>query len=90
MKNIKLVYAKKIDDDESITGLLNISVNPPIVFCYCDEQASKVILNAIERSDKIEEIISKVSLSNISVTSFGDGFETAIKQIRQELKSIES
>jgi len=87
---MNLVYVKKINNDESLTGLVNVSVNPPFVFCYCDEHNANFILKAIEKSNRIEEIISKVSLSNVSITSFGDGFETAIKNIRNELNNLNS
>jgi len=40
----KLVFAKKINDSE-LTGLVNISKNPPELYCFCTEKVANEILD---------------------------------------------
>ena len=53
----KLHFAKNINGTDE-TGLIDISSNPPAIFCYCAEDVSKKILSALEKAksyDKLEE-----------------------------------
>ena len=40
----KLVYARNINGTE-LTGLLDISFNPPQLFCYCNEEVANEIIS---------------------------------------------
>jgi len=55
------MYAKRINDSQ-LTGLVDVSVNPPKVFCYCSEEVANVILKnktKSEKWDKLDEEIGK-------------------------------
>jgi len=57
----KLMYAKRINDSQ-LTGLVDVSINPPKVFCYCSEEVANVILKnktKSEKWDKLDEEIGK-------------------------------
>ena len=40
-----LVYAKNINNEYNITGLIDISKNPPKIYCFCTEEIAKEILD---------------------------------------------
>lgn len=55
------MYAKRINYSQ-LTGLVDVSINPPKVFCYCSEEVANAILkNKIksEKWDKLDEEIGK-------------------------------
>jgi hypothetical protein len=58
----KLMYAKKINNVE-ISGIVDVSTNPPTVFCLCEEESTaneilKSIIKA-EKWDKLDDEIGK-------------------------------
>jgi len=55
----KLMYAKRINDSQ-LTGLVDVSVNPPKVFCYCSEEVANVILKNKTKSEKWDKLDEKI------------------------------
>lgn len=53
------MYAKRIDDSQ-LTGLVDVSVNPPKVFCYCSEEVANVILKNKTKSEKWDKLDEKI------------------------------
>lgn len=58
---MKLIYAKNIDNVD-VTGLLDVSVNPPKLFCVCHEDEANVILNLFKDNNDWIKINSKKDL----------------------------
>ena len=53
-----LVYAKNINNEYNITGLIDISKNPPKIYCFCTEEIAKEILDFHAQQSKDSEWIS--------------------------------
>jgi len=53
------MYAKRINDSQ-LTGLVDVSVNPPKVFCYCSEEVANVILKNKTKSEKWDKLDEKI------------------------------
>lgn len=58
MKN--LIYAKRINDSQ-LTGIIDVSTNPPTVFCYCSEDVASDILNSKAKSKRWDELNEKIA-----------------------------
>ena len=48
-----LVYATKINNSE-LTGLMDISKNPPQMYCYCSKEVAEEILDNRKKNFKIK------------------------------------
>lgn len=55
----KLIYAKRINDSQ-LTGLVDVSTNPPKVYCYCSEEVANVILKNKTKSEKWAELDEEI------------------------------
>ena len=49
-----LVYAKNINNEYNITGLIDISKNPPKIYCFCTEEIAKEILDFHAQQSKTD------------------------------------
>ena len=54
----QIVYAKKINGDSELTELIDISKNPPKIYCFCTEEIAKEILDFHAQQSKDSEWIS--------------------------------
>jgi len=52
-----LVYAKNINNEYNITGLIDISKNPPKIYCFCTEEIAKEILDFHAQQSKERDVI---------------------------------
>lgn len=51
----KLFFCTKINDSE-LTGLVDVSVSPPAVFCYCSPEVAQEILKFKKDAEALQEI----------------------------------
>ncbi len=54
----QIVYAKKINGDSELTELIDISKNPPKIYCFCTEEIAKEIHDFHAQQSKDSEWIS--------------------------------
>ena len=52
-----LVYAKNINNEYNITGLIDISKNPPKIYCFCTEEIAKEILDFHAQQSKERDML---------------------------------
>jgi len=50
-----LIYVKQINNSQ-LTGIADVSTNPPTVFCYCSEEVANSILKSINKADKWDKL----------------------------------
>jgi len=75
-----LVYAKNINNEYNITGLIDISKNPPKIYCFCTEEIAKEILDfhaqqSKERDD--QHAIAFAEWMHENTVYSGNGFYTS-------------
>lgn len=60
---MKLIYATNIDNVD-VTGLVDVSVNPPKLYCVCHEQEAKQIIKLFSDNQAHENRIKVLSNLN--------------------------
>lgn len=55
----KLMFATKINGTEE-TGLVDMSVNPPELFCICTKEVATEILNKFKKAKSYNELKAKI------------------------------
>lgn len=61
---MKLIYAKNIDNVD-VTGLVDVSINPPKLFCVCNEYEANILLKALKDNEAYKNRISVLSDLNM-------------------------
>ena len=71
-----LVYAKNINNEYNITGLIDISKNPPKIYCFCTEEIAKEILDfhAQQSKERDSELIGFVEWADLNATQTSKGY----------------
>ena len=80
----KIVYAKNINGDSELTGLVDISKNPPEVYCFCTEEVAEEILvmkNQSRLYDELDEEVGKFYTEDNSDEDLEDGGLSSIGEI---------
>jgi len=80
----KIVYAKKINGDSELTGLVDISKNPPEVYCFCTEEVANEILVMQTKSrlyNELDEEVGKFYNEDNSDEDLEDGGLISIGEI---------
>mgnify|MGYP006352972015 CR=1 FL=1 len=81
-----LVYAKNINNEYNITGLIDISKNPPKIYCFCTEEIAKEILDfhAQQSKDNTEAIDRLKSI--IEACPRGSFFRLELNKVLKDLQ----
>ena len=59
----QIVYAKKINGDSELTELIDISKNPPKIYCFCTEEIAKEILDFHAQQSKERDNTNKIIIN---------------------------
>ncbi|SHG86186.1 hypothetical protein SAMN05443549_107161 [Flavobacterium fluvii] len=56
----KLIFAKQINDSQ-LTGIVDVSTNPPTIFCLCEEESiANEILKSIVKAEKWDKLNDEI------------------------------